>query len=272
MMHYGISQSDVKGWLILASITGKERKLATAKNGEVHRAQLADRLEKTIIRREIDAVVLDPFIKSHGVSENDNAEIDQVAAILAQIAIEHDCAVDAPHHTNKLPTDPGNANSARGASSFKDAGRLTLHAAPMTPDEAQTFGVPEEERRRLVRVDSGKVNTVPASTSAKWFQLVSVNIGNGTTQYRPATTCKSPNPGRRQTCGATCRCRCATEYSTRSTPACRTTSSRTRRRSTASSVAASAGSNSTRRWCRADAETLHARKQPLGEPFDVMIV
>ena len=184
MTHYGISPADVRGWLILAAIAGKQWKLAIAeKNGKVHRAQLADRIEKLIVHREIDAVILDPFIKSHGVPENDNGAIDQVAAILAQIAIEHDCAVDAPHHTSKMLAEPGNANSARGASSFKDAGRLTYTLLPMTPDEAQTFGVPEEERRRLVRIDSAKVNLVPASTSAQWFRLVSVPIGNGTREY-----------------------------------------------------------------------------------------
>ncbi|MGZ9110958.1 MAG: AAA family ATPase [Rhodoplanes sp.] len=184
MMHYGISPADVRGWLILAAITGKQWKLATAaKSGEVHRAQLADRLEKVIVHRKIDAVILDPFIKSHGVPENDNGAIDQVAAILAHIAIEHDCAVDAPHHTNKMLAEPGNANSARGASSFKDAGRLTYTLLPMTPDEAQIFGVPEEERRRLVRIDSGKVNLVPGSTAAQWFRLVSVPIGNATPEY-----------------------------------------------------------------------------------------
>lgn len=184
MMHFGISRADVKGWLFLASITGKQWKLATAaKNGDVHRAQLAERLERVIVRHKINAVILDPFVKSHGVPENDNGAVDQVVAILAQIAIDHDCAVDAPHHTNKTPSDPGNANSARGASSFKDAGRLTYTLLPMTSDEAQMLGVPEEERRQLVRVDQAKVNLVPGSTAARWFRLVSVSIGNITADY-----------------------------------------------------------------------------------------
>lgn len=184
MLHFGISHADVRGWLFLTSITGRQWKLATAeKNGQVHRAQLADRLEKVIVRRKIDAVILDPFVKSHGVPENDNGAIDQVAAILAQIAIDHDCAVDAPHHTNKLVAEPGNANSARGASSFKDGGRLAYTLLPMTSEEAQAFGIPEEERRQLVPIDSAKVNLVPASASAMWFRLVSVQIGNATPEY-----------------------------------------------------------------------------------------
>jgi AAA domain len=187
MMHHGISAADVKGWLFLAAKDhtrcGDEWKLATAKNGEVHRSQLADRIEDTIVRRKIDVVSIDPLVKAHGVDENDNNQIDQVVAILVGIAIEHDCAVDAPHHTNKLLTEPGNANSARGASAFKDGGRLAYTLLPMTPDEAQTFGVPEEERRRLVRMDSAKVNIVPAAASAKWFRLASVNLDNATPDY-----------------------------------------------------------------------------------------
>jgi hypothetical protein len=183
-LHYGISAADVKGWLFLSSITGKDWKIATAdNNGEVHRAELADRLERVIVQRGIDAVILDPFVKAHGVPENANTEIDQVAAMLAQIAIDHDCAVDAPHHANKQAPVPGNANQARGASSFIDASRLAYTLSVMTADEAQTFGVADEERRGLIRLDSGKVNIAPPCTAAKWFRLVSVSLGNATDDY-----------------------------------------------------------------------------------------
>lgn len=53
----------------------------------------------------------------------------------------------------------------------------------MSMDEAKQFNLSEEERRSLVRVDSAKVNLVRASTSAAWFRLASVNLGNGTEEY-----------------------------------------------------------------------------------------
>jgi AAA domain len=145
--------------------------------------ELAVRLKETIARLKIDVVVLDPFVKAHAVEENDNGQIDFVASILAQIATTLDCAIDAPHHVAKGAAEPGNADRGRGASAFKDAGRLVYTLSPMTPEEAETFGVSEEERRRLIRMDSGKVNLVPAAASATWFRLVGVKLDNGNADY-----------------------------------------------------------------------------------------
>ena len=112
---------------------------------------LAAKLERTIAARKIDIVMLDPFIKSHGIAENDNNGIDAVAQILTDMSIKFDIAVDVPHHMAKGPADPGNANRGRGASSLKDALRLVRTATVMTTEEAKAFGLSEAERRRLIR-------------------------------------------------------------------------------------------------------------------------
>jgi hypothetical protein len=57
--------------------------------------ELGNLLTDIIQRRNIDLVVLDPFIKSHGCDENDNNAIDFVAGILAELAIRFNVAVDA---------------------------------------------------------------------------------------------------------------------------------------------------------------------------------
>jgi hypothetical protein len=134
-------------------------------------------------RHDIDVVSLDPFVKSHSVEENANNAVDFVAGILAGIATENNCAVDAPHHISKGLADPGNANRGRGASAFKDAARLVYTLTPMSEDEAKRFNVGEDERRQLIRMDSGKVNIAPRAAAAKWFKLVSVPLNNGTADY-----------------------------------------------------------------------------------------
>ena len=53
----------------------------------------------------------------------------------------------------------------------------------MSADDAALFGVTEAERRSLIRMDSAKVNIAPPATSAKWFRLVGVGLGNGTAEY-----------------------------------------------------------------------------------------
>ena len=143
---------------------------------------LAAKLERTIAARKIDIVMLDPFIKSHGIAENDNNGIDGVAQILTDMSVKYDIAVDVPHHMAKGPADPGNANRGRGASSLKDALRLVRTATVMTTEEAKAFGLSEVERRRLIRIDDAKLNIAPM-TEAKWFRLVGVDIGNATERY-----------------------------------------------------------------------------------------
>jgi len=179
--HHRISASDVKGWLFLSAPKGL--RIADMKEGAVQVGTLDTMIRETIEKHGIDVVMLDPFVKTHNAPENDNAAIDAVATILSKIAIELDCAVDAPHHVSKGAATAGDADKGRGASSFKDAARLVYSLTTMTPEEAQTFGLTEADRRSLVRVDSAKVNIVPASAEAKWFRLVGVPLGNGTAIY-----------------------------------------------------------------------------------------
>ena len=140
-------------------------------------------LRDEITARKLDIVSLDPFVKSHGVPENDNNAIDYVCTALASIAIQFDCAIDFPHHTRKGGGGAGNADAGRGASSNKDAGRLVYTLTQMTEEEAETFGISEEERRGYVRYDSAKVNIAPPSRKARWFEIVGVPLGNATELY-----------------------------------------------------------------------------------------
>jgi hypothetical protein len=182
--HYDIAPDELKGWLFYCTPKADNGKLmVTDKYGRPTRGQLANTIETIINKHNIDLVCLDPFVKSHSVGENDNNAIDDVAQVLTDIAAKYDIAVDAPHHTSKGIPDPGNANRGRGASSMKDAGRLIYTLTPMSEQEAERFNVPEEQRRRLIRVDSAKVNLLPPSASARWFKLVSVQLDNATDLY-----------------------------------------------------------------------------------------
>ncbi len=158
-------------------------KLAQLEDGKTVAGKLGPKLEEVIRHRKIDLVILDPFVKTHAVEKNDNGQIDIVAGILAQLAASCDCAIDAPHHVAKGAGDPGNADRGRGASAFKDATRLVCTLTTMTPEEARFSEIGEAERRRLIRMDSAKVNPRPARRAAIWFRLVGVNLGNGTDAY-----------------------------------------------------------------------------------------
>jgi hypothetical protein len=182
-LHHEVDPSELEGWLFVDALSRKDGKLMVRDRwGNPMVGLLAARLERTIVERKIDLVILDPFIKSHGLGENSNDDIDEVAQVVSDICIEHEIAFDVPHHMSKGPADPGNASRGRGASALKDALRLVRTITTMSQEEAKALGVDETLRRSLIRIDDAKLNLVPPS-EAKWFRLVGVNIGNATELY-----------------------------------------------------------------------------------------
>jgi hypothetical protein len=179
-IRYGITSDDVKGWLFYA--TPKGMKLAEMSKGSRQIGMLEKSLRAAIERRRPDLVVLDPYVKLHALEENDNGAMDFVCDLLATLAIDYDIAVDAPHHAKKGQLTPGDADSGRGASAIRDAGRLIHTLRTMSEEEAKTFGISPEDRTRYVRLDKGKVNLAPART-ATWFKLVGVRLENGNDEY-----------------------------------------------------------------------------------------
>jgi AAA domain-containing protein/DnaB helicase-like protein len=183
MLHHGVDGNELRGRLFLWAPLG--HKIAEQRNGsrEVVQGELAEKMRSFIVKRKIDLVMIDPLVKAHTVEENDNTAIDAVAVILSTLACDLDCAVDLLHHERKGSNDTGDANRARGASSFKDAARLLYTLTPMSNDEREKFGLSEAERRSLVRVDSAKVNIAPPAIEGRWFRIVGVPLGNGNEAY-----------------------------------------------------------------------------------------
>ena len=180
-LRYDIPLTDLRGWLFYA--TPKGVKLAEMKDGSPQIGALAKQLRGSIERYHVDVLVLDPFVKLHTVDENSNSGMDFVCDLLASMAIEYDIAVDAPHHTKKGQLTPGDADSGRGASAARDAGRLIYTLNAMSEDEAKAFGINPEERTAYIRLDKGKVNLAPPARIAEWFKLVGVRLDNGNDEY-----------------------------------------------------------------------------------------
>jgi AAA domain len=180
-IHHGIEPDELKGWMFCWAPKGI--KLAEIKDGTRQAGQLEAMLRQKIKDRKIDLLALDPFVKLHSMEENDNSAMDYVCGLLVKLAIEFNIAVDVPHHTKKGQQTAGDVDAGRGASSARDAGRLMYTLTRMSDQEGETFGIPAEERRLYVRLDSSKVNIAPPSGEAIWFKLVGVRLENGTADY-----------------------------------------------------------------------------------------
>jgi hypothetical protein len=127
-----------------------------------------------------DIVTIDPFVKSHSISENDNGGMDRVLNFIVEKAEAWNYAADFVHHTRKGAADPGDVDSARGASALVDAGRLIRTVTAMSQEDAALFSVPEADRARYVRLDDAKINLTARTAAAMWFRLIGVPLGNTT--------------------------------------------------------------------------------------------
>jgi hypothetical protein len=189
MKHHGISVEDVKGWFFvttpsrLLKLLQYDAKGKTAVEGGLKKA-LHDYLDKmAAAKTPIDHITFDPVKKLHLLNENDNTAMDILISMLADLAIERNMSVDyCSHEAKAAGAEPGDPNRGRGAGAMKDGGRLGYTLTTMSKEEAAHFGLSEEERKRLIRLDSAKVN-ICAPQTARWFRLVTVNLGNATKTY-----------------------------------------------------------------------------------------
>lgn len=198
-LHWGISEVDLDGRLFVDSgLDGATLKLArVTRDGPQINAEVSAQIVAEIKHRRIDVLIVDPFISSHGLNdENDNAAIDMVAKEWARIATAAGCAVILVHHSKKLGGGEVNAESARGASSLVDAARGGLALNTMTQAEAEGFGIAADQRRRFFRAEDAKPNRAPPG-GGQWHEMVSVYLGNGVDggdSVGVATPWKAPDP------------------------------------------------------------------------------
>ena len=177
MTHYGLTKDDLAGWLFWGS--GRDDHLIIAhqtRNGaEVLRPNV-DRVTVQIRQHVLDLVILDPFVSTHRVTENDNPAIDMVVKEWAAVGDRTDCGIELIHHTRKANGSEMSVEDSRGASAFLNAARSARVLNVMTKEEAERSGV--EQRLSYFRVDNGKANLAPPSEVSAWFRFVSVKLEN----------------------------------------------------------------------------------------------
>lgn len=179
-LHWGLEPADLDGRLFVDSgLDGACLKLAVqdGKGARIN-VEASGAIVAELASRKIDVLIIDPFISSHGLAENDNAAIDLVAKEWSRIASQAGCAVILVHHARKTGGEAVTAESSRGASSLVDAARGGLALNTMSESEADKFGIDRTDRRRYFRADDAKPNRAPPG-SGQWFHLVSVDLENG---------------------------------------------------------------------------------------------
>lgn len=180
-MHWDIAAEDVGDRLYVDSgLDGAELKIAHAtRDGCTINGPVVEALVAEMERRRMDVLIVDPFVSSHTVSENDNGAIDAVAKEWARVAVRARCSIVLVHHARKMAGGEVSAESARGAVALIAAARSVLVLNRMSGEEADGFGVDGEERRRFFRTYDDKNNRAPPADKSDWYRMASVSLGNG---------------------------------------------------------------------------------------------
>jgi hypothetical protein len=192
MLHHQIAPQEIEGYLFRNA--GRETSITLAtqtRSGTMLNQSAIAALIDTIRQNQIDVLIVDPFVKSHKVNENDNVAIDLVATQWAQIADITNCAVELLHHPRKTGGSEIGVEDARGAGSLIGAARSVRMLNKMTKQEAEDAGI--EDAWRYFRVDDGKASMAPPPEKAEWCKLASVPLGNGD-NVGTAATWTWPNP------------------------------------------------------------------------------
>jgi hypothetical protein len=180
-MRHGLTQRDITGRIFLNS--GRVTKLTiatTTKAGTVVVRPVVEGIVAEVRRHGIGLIIIDPFVASHAVPENDNPAINVVVSAWRDIAERTGCAVELVHHTRKTLGGPITTQDGRGGNALEGCVRSMRALNRMTPDEAAKAGV--ENHRSFFRIDDadGKANMSPPSSKATWYELKSVDLGNAT--------------------------------------------------------------------------------------------
>lgn len=186
-IHYRLKPADITEHLFLD--TGREQELVVAiddrKAGVRVQQPIVEAVVEQIEANKIDVMIVDPFVSTHGVNENDNGAVDKVAKLWAQIADHTNCAIDIVHHLRKVADREATVEDARGAVALIGAARSVRVLNRMSEEQANKAGVGVDDRFGYFSITYGKSNLTPLSHRLDWRRLESVPLGNGRGLTKP---------------------------------------------------------------------------------------
>jgi len=178
--HYGVVFGDIGARLFINS--GRDMPMVLVSETARGKTDVDEICVQSIIseinHNKIDVLIVDPFVNSHRVDENNNGDIDLVVKTFARIAAETNCAVMLVHHSRKTNGNEQTVEDGRGASALLAAVRSGRSINTMTKTEAESAGIDAIERRKYFRTNNGKANLSLPVGDATGFKLESIDLCN----------------------------------------------------------------------------------------------
>jgi hypothetical protein len=179
--HHGLAASAFGKRLFIDNGNGLPLVVARqGRDGITINEPVIDRLVEALKARSIDVMLVDPFVSTHSVTENDNNAYQEAASAWKTVAQRAAVAIGLAHHTRKLAGRDATAEDSRGGDALVSKARDARALNPMSEQDANALGIPKHERHGYFSTGTGgKSNMAPKSSQKTWFQLVSVGLGNG---------------------------------------------------------------------------------------------
>jgi len=177
---YGVTAAE--GYYMVSGQEDPLRIVTLDDRGNPHvQHDAIDALVGLIKEKRIVHICVDPVVRLHTANENDNSHMDEVVRAFTLVCKQTGCSATVVHHSRKQGKEgaAGDVETSRGASAFTNAARSAYTLTRMSEKEADTYGIPQADRRAFFRMDEGKNNLAPAAGRATWFQLKSVSLENG---------------------------------------------------------------------------------------------
>lgn len=176
---YQLKPEDLDGYLYLDSGRDFPIQIATQdRTGTRIAKPVVGALIAALKAAKIDVLIIDPFVSTHAVSENDNSAIEQVARTWNEIAEAANCAVHLAHHSVKARGRDAEGMDFRGGGAALAKLRHLRVLNALQPKHAQKLGIPTSQASLHFRADQGKGNLAPPSADETWFKLQSISLEN----------------------------------------------------------------------------------------------
>jgi len=185
--YHGIAPASLCDKLFLSSGYGEPLIVARKdpRTGEVFAVpRTVDDLIRYIKDRDISVISVDPIVSTHQSDENSNIDAEQVMSVWRRVAKEGNCAINLPAHISKIgrgvesDSFAGSMDALRGASAIAGAARQIHTLARMGPTTAKQYGIDDEMRLNLVRLDAAKGNYSPPVEKSHWLQMRGQSLKN----------------------------------------------------------------------------------------------
>jgi hypothetical protein len=194
MMQHGIEPKDFEGRVYY--LDGRTYGFSAASmtsDGNVAIGPDMAKLSALLLTIGADILAADPLALAHSAPENDNNAMARVISYFSALGATCDCAVLLIHHTRK-GAQAGDPDGIRGAGALINHARVAIGLSPPSDADREALDIPEEDAKRLVRIDDLKMNYSVKSTQAKWLELTSVGLDNRTAEYPFGDSVQVPLP------------------------------------------------------------------------------